>query len=330
MLSRSAEGLFWLGRYMERADNVARLLEAGRRLDTMAGKSDVASNEWTAILIAAGCRNTFGGDLENATAEEAIHHMVLDTENASSLRSCFENARANARAQRGAITAETWTAANDAWRDCRDLTQASCNPRFIAATLERMRAHSALFRGAVAATMLQDERLCFLRLGQFIERADATARLLDVKYHVLMPADHPIGSAVDQLQWNNLLRAAGARSSYRWVYKKPVDSRLVIDFLVLNPCTPRSILSCVEAATDELQRLHAGGAASAQSLTEVTEMRDNLRGLDVDGIIQFGLHEYLTNLIIRSNTLALMIGGDFGFSPIIVDETQTQTQTQTQ
>lgn len=326
MLSRTAESLFWLGRYIERADNVARLLEAGRRLDAMAGEAQIRTNEWEAILIAAGCRTTFPGDLATATAAEAIQHMVVDPANPSSILSCYDNARANARAQRGAITADTWSAVNEAWRESRRLSIIDCQPRYIADTLERTRRFSALFRGAVLATMLRDERLSFLTLGQMVERADATARLLDVKYHVLMPADHPIGSGLDQLQWNNLLRAAGARTAYRWVYRKPVESLLVIDFLLLNTQLPRSFRSCIETAAEELGQLHAGGAAGQQSLTEVMALRADLRGVDAQSIVGQGLHEYLTKLIVHSNKLALSIGADFGFSPIVAEDTRTQSQ----
>ncbi|WP_147125277.1 alpha-E domain-containing protein [Shimia ponticola] len=320
MLSRTAEGLFWLGRYMERADNVARLLEAGRRLDTLAGKAGIGTNEWTAILIAAGCRATYPGDIEQVTAAQAMHHLVMDPANPSSLQACFAQARANARAQRGSITAGIWTAANEAWRETRDLPEKACKLRHVADTIGQVQQFTALFRGAVSATMLRDERFCFLSLGQSVERADATARLADVKYHVLMPADHPIGSSVDQIQWNNLLRAAGARSSYRWVYKAPVESRRVIDFLLLNASSPRSLRFCMDEAARELEHLHEGGAFSDQSLTQVRGLRDDLRKTDVDAIIAFGLHEYLTDMIVRSNNLAISIGSDFGFGPIIAPD----------
>ena len=123
MLSRTAEGLFWLGRYVERADNISRLMDSGRRLDAVAGKSGAGTNEWGAMLIAAGCRTTYQGDIEAATAEDAIRHLVVDGENPSSIQSCFAFARGNARAQRGAISADVWAAANDAWRETRDLTE---------------------------------------------------------------------------------------------------------------------------------------------------------------------------------------------------------------
>jgi len=326
MLSRTAENLFWLGRYIERADNIARLLEAGRRFDTLAGKTSTQSNEWAAVLITAGCRDTFPGDVEQATAREAIHHIVLGEENPSSLQNCFALARGNARAQRGAITADTWSAANEAWRESQKLTELDCSPRYLASTLERMRQYTALFRGSVAATMLRDARLNFLRAGQSIERADATARLMDVKYHVLMHDDHPVGSAMDKLQWNNILRAAGARSSYRWVYRKPVEARLVIDFLLLNPANPRSFRNAAESVAGYLANLHQYGSANEDGLTEVTALLGELRQHSATDVINIGLHEYLTSLVNRTNSIALSIGSDFGFRPIITGDTEFQTQ----
>lgn len=332
MLSRTAESLFWLGRYMERADNVARLIEAGRRFDAMSGRSgkagdpDRSENDWGAILIAAGCRSTFDGDLTEATPAEAIRHLLIDSENPSSIRSCYSFARANARAQRGSVSAETWGAANDAWRAALALSDVDCDPRFVAGTLERMRKFSALFRGAVGSTMLDDERLRFMLIGQYLERADATARLVDVKYHVLLPDADRVGSAMDQLQWNTLLRAAGSRSAYRWVYHKPVEYRLVIDLLLLHAASPRSYRFCLDRLHELLCSLHEGSEASGESLNDIKELRDRLIQIDVEDIIQRGLHEYLTELIYHCNRLALTISGDFGFGP--APNTQAQEQSQ--
>ena len=326
MLSRTAEGLFWLGRYMERADNLARLIEAGRRCDLTGAHVETESNEWAAILIAAGCSNTFGKDPEEATGAEACHHLILDPENPSSVQACFALARANGRAQRGSVTADVWAAVNDAWAETRLFSERDYAARNLAGTVDQIRQYAARFRGAMEGTMLRDERYQFMRLGQFVERADATARLVDVKYHVLMPADHPVGSGVDQLHWNNLLLAAGARSAYRWVYREQVQYRLVIDFLLLNRRNPRSLRHCLDHILAELGNLHSEGAHGDGSLTDANALRDDMTSTDVDVIIGRGLHEYLTEVIVRSNKLAISIGSDFGFGPILSENTQVQTQ----
>ncbi|WP_158964869.1 alpha-E domain-containing protein [Chachezhania sediminis] len=326
MLSRTAEGLFWLGRYMERCDNLGRLVEAGRRFDLTGAQIDADTNEWGAILIAAGCSGTYPGEVKKATGEEALHHLILDPSNPSSVQACFAQARANARAQRGSITLDVWTAVNDAWSETRLFSERDCAPRNLPSTVDQIRQYTARFRGCVEGTMLRDERYQFLRLGQFVERADATARLVDVKYHVLMPEEHPVGSAMDQLHWNNLLIAAGARSAYRWVYRAPVQVRLVIDFLLLNRRNPRSLRHCFDNILAELGNLHSEGAYGGGSLADAINLRDELSGTEVDVVIGRGLHEYLTEMIVRSNNLAISIGSDFGFGPILTDETQAQSQ----
>ena len=325
MLSRTAGELFWLGRYIERADNVSRFVQAGQRFDAMAGGT-THSNEWSAILIASGCSETFGGKLLHAKAEEAIYHLVLDPANPSSILSSFQYARANARSQRGAITTDTWLAANESWAQIQRMRPKDLSDSNLMGTLEKIRGFAAQFRGAVSSTMLRDERLSFIELGRFVERADATARLLDVKYHVLLPDAESVGQAADKLQWHNLLHAAGARAAYRWVYPEAVDHRLVIDFLLLNRKTPRSYSFALEQSLYELEVLHARGSERQESLMEAHDIHSALQKTDVAKIIDFGLHEYLTSLIIRSNALASKIASDFGFGPTQESMAQSQDQ----
>lgn len=313
MLSRTAEGLFWLGRYVERAENLARLLEAARRFDQISPVSEKSGNEWSAVLVAAGCRETFKGTLEMATAAEAIRHLVDDDENPSSIQACFAIARQNARAQRPAITREVWAAADEAWRETQDFGDKSLSPRMVAELLERVMRFSALFRGCVEATMLRNEAYNFVRMGQLIERADATARLLDVKYHVLLPHDREVGGSLDQLQWSHVLRAAGMRTAYRSVYRKPVQADLVIDFLVLNRKCPRSLHYCHDGIVEHLMHLVDDGTQDNGSLSEAIRIRDGFGATSSREIIQRGLHEYLTEMVALTNKMAIGIGSDFGF-----------------
>lgn len=325
MLSRTAEGLFWLGRYVERAGNLARLLEAGRRFDQMSSGVDAPSNEWEAILIAAGCSNTFEGDVKKADAQDAIRHICTDDTNPSSIKACFAMARANARAQRVALTADVWDAANDGWSETRKFSDESLTPRHLSGTLDRVRQLAAQFRGSVDGTLLRDEGYAFVRLGMMMERADATARLLDVKYHVLLPSDRSVGGSFDELQWSHVLRAAGARSSYRMVYRKPVESKLVMDFLIRNAQCPRSLRYCYDRIHRHILELAEATGQGANSLSEVGSIHAELRDSKVDSIIAYGLHEYLTELIARTNRLAISIGSDYAFGPAA---TATQTQAQ--
>lgn len=326
MLSRTAGDLFWLGRNIERADNVSRLVEAGRRFETLAGSHGTLGNEWTAILIVAGCRDTFPGDIEKASGQEAIHHLLLAEQNHSSVWSCFNFARANARAQRGAISTDTWLAVNEAWSFAQNLSEVDCSSKRLIATLERIRGLTAQFRGAATSTLLMDERLRFLELGRHIERADATARLIDVKYHVFLPEGASVGSGFDQLHWHSMLHAAGARASYRWVYRQAVHYKLVIDFLVLNTSTPRSCRFALTAALLQLEALHRSGSAAQTSLEAARQLCSELETVDATGIIAQGLHEYSTLLIINCNALATQIARDFGFASAesLLENTQSQ------
>ena len=325
MLSRSAEGLFWLGRYIERAENVARLIDAACNIDNMPQESPLPGTEWSAILIAAGCRDTFQGDIETSDGPAAIRHLLIDPQNPSSIFNSFECARSNARAQRVAITQEVWTSVNEGWREIRDVDDADCTGGGLSRVLDRVRALAADFRGAVAGTQLRNAGFDFLRLGESLERADATARLLDVKYHVLLPETQPVGGGYDQLQWNNLLRAAGVRSAYKWAYRAEVSAELVVDFLALNRQCPRSLHFCYASMCRRLDRLCEKPSRSREALGQACDIRATLSRDTAKEMLAFGLHEYLTDKIVRTNTLAQTIGADFGFGSVAA---QTQQQTQ--
>ena len=323
MLSRTAEGLFWMARYVERAENIARLLEAGRRFDGLPSPDDARGNEWGAILEAAGCKETFGRPLEEATAESAIRHLIHDPKNLSSIQSCFAAGRVNARAQRIALTAEVWSGVNDAWRETRDIRPADYSGGRLVGFIEACRARASLVRGAIEGTQLRRHGYNFLRLGQFIERADATARLVDVKYHVLLPREGRAGDAYDQLQWTHLLRAAGARSAYRWEYKKAVRYDLVAGFLILDPHSPRSVRYCIDRVHANIEKLSQTLGISPYCLDMAATLRSRLVNATAQHIIESGLHEYLTQLIIETNTLAIRIAQDFNFGGPAIEQTQT-------
>ena len=325
MLSRTAEGLFWLGRYVERAENTARLLEAAQKIDQMPLSSPELGSEWSAILIAAGCRSTYPGDIEKADGPSAIRHMIMDEKNPSSIQNCFDAARSNARAQRIALTLEVWATINDAWREVRDLSEDDFAGSGLSRVLERVRSLAAKFRGAVTGTQLRNAGFDFLRLGEAVERADATARLLDVKYHVLLPETHVIGSSYDQLQWNHILNAVGARMSYRWAYRAEVSAELVVHFLILNRQFPRSFSYSYGRILKRLERLCENPLREQNALLQATAMQNSLERDDARLILSGGLHEYLTDKIDRTIKLAATIGADFGFlSSAVQASSQTQ------
>ncbi|MEO0620807.1 MAG: alpha-E domain-containing protein [Pseudomonadota bacterium] len=313
MLSRVAEDLFWMSRYVERAENVARLLDAGRRMMTVPTSPEARSAEWASIVIAAGCSETFPDPLETANARSVAQHLVFDTDNPSSIRSSIHAARENARAVRQAITSDVWDAVNEAWIDMRARSPASIVGGGFAQFLDWTKTQGQRFRGGIENTLLRDAGFNFIRVGQYVERLDATARLLDVKYHVLLPADAQVGGVIDEGQWLQILRAANSSRAYRHVYRAPVSPDRVVHFLVLSPLSPRSLQHCASMIVRNLDLLKAHTERSEDCHFKAYAMQGRLDDMTVDEIFSFGLHEFLTERIQENNVLALAIADAYGF-----------------
>jgi uncharacterized alpha-E superfamily protein len=221
----------------------------------------------------------------------------------------LEKARANARAMRTALTRDMWDAVNDAYLESRRLTEASFRPERLPETLDWVRTAGTRFFGAYQSTMLRNDVYCFVQLGAFLERADNTARILDVKYHVLLPTYSGVGGMLDYYQWTSILQAFSAVRAYHWVYKSEVQPWNVADLLILRPEMPRSLRACfdeITAALDELVTLYGGGRGECHRLAGAIAAQ--LRYGRVDDIFQAGLHEYLTDMIDRTTRLGSEIG----------------------
>ncbi len=320
MLSRAAEGLFWMARYIERAENIARLLDAGRRINLMSPSVESRAAEWGSIVIASGCSETFPKPLEEADMASVAWHLVLDPENPSSIRRSFEQARSNARAWRVEITTEVWDAVNEAWRSLGSRTAGVTGGARLAPFIDWTKLQGQRFRGAVEDSLLRDPGYCFVKLGEHIERADSMARLLDVKYHVLLPGHAPVGGAVDQGQWAQILRAANSLRAFRHVYHQPIAPWLVADLLILNRQSPRSLIFCVESAGRQLDELARILGKTQPCQERAADMRARLSGFTVDQIFEIGLHEFLTAFIRENNFLAIEIAESYGFAPVITPE----------
>jgi uncharacterized alpha-E superfamily protein len=223
MLSRTAANLYWLAWYMERAKNFARMLDVAERTSLMPNNfgsdlGDSEYNEWRSVVVASGNAEGFDARHSEANRENVVRYLALDKDNPSSIRSCIDTARNNARSVRTAITADLWESLNQTWLDLiggkhEDLRRGELQP-----FLDWVKERTQLFSGGATSTMLRDEGYWFLRLGTFVERADNTARILDVKYHFLLPDDHDVGGVVDYYQWTALLRSFSASRSYYRVY----------------------------------------------------------------------------------------------------------------
>jgi len=215
MLSRTANNLFWMARYVERGENTARILDITYRMSLMPQDRSVAQKEWFAPLNITGTLFPFSGRFSTVGAHDVLRYMVLDPDNPSSIMSCARAARENARAVRGAITSEMWEVLNSTWLELQNFNESRLDTEGVSQFFDWVKERAHLFRGVTVGTALKDEAFHFNRLGIFLERADNTARILDVKYHVLLPSVEDVGGAVDYYQWAAVLRSVSAFESYR-------------------------------------------------------------------------------------------------------------------
>ncbi len=292
MLSRTADNLFWLGRYTERAGNVARGLSVALRMASLSARFGTDGDEWRSLLIASGCEEGFFAKHRTASQEAAVDFLVRDPENPSAILSCFAAARHNARRVRTALTVDMWSALNDSWRMLRDAPfQGEHLPGFLDLVRERV----LLFNGAAQDTMLRGEPWLFVQLGTALERADSTARLLDVKHDLLAPAQP---ASVEYAQWQAILQSVSALRAYHWVYRDRLDPARIAELLILRPELPRSLAACHGRVLDLLERIAAGqGGRRGECHRMAEEITRWLRGASIGGIITEGLHEHLTRMI---------------------------------
>jgi uncharacterized alpha-E superfamily protein len=229
---------------------------------------------------------------------------VRDPDNPSSILSCIETARRNARAVRTALTVEMWSAINETWMRVHERLAPALDGEQLSAGLEWIKERSQLFSGAYNSTMLRNDAYFFTRLGTFLERADNTARILDVKYHVLLPQDEGVGGAMDYYQWQAILRSVSALRGYHWVYQDRLKPWLVAELLILRPEMPRSLLSCYDEITQYLDLLaQAYGSKRGECHRFAGELHARLRYGRIQDIFQAGLHEFLTDVIEGTKTL---------------------------
>ncbi len=301
MLARAAESLFWLARYMERMDNLARLIEAAQSMAGVLSETE----EWRSALAAAGVDELYDSVYDILTPDSAALFLCNSPSNPSAIISCLDHARINARAMRGALTRDMWEAVNQGWLESRQLGSEAFSPAKLPDTLDWVRTISTRFSGAYETTMLRNENYWFVRLGTFLERADNTARILDVKYHLLLPQESSgVGGMLDYYQWTSVLRAVSAVRAYQWVYREEVKPWNVAELLVLRPEMPRSLRACYDAITeclDAIAAVHGGKRGECHRLAGA--IASQLRYGRIGDIFQSGLHEHLTAQIERTAEL---------------------------
>lgn len=311
LLGRTANGLYWMHRYIERAENMARLVDAGMRMSLT--KAAGSPDEWSSVVLSAGAKIAYEATHAGYNAENVIHFLLCDTANPSSVLSSVTAARFNARMVRTALTREAWEAVNEAWMH---LTRALSGPiadNQLPRILDLVKRETALFRGAFHGTMLRNEIFNFSNLGTYIERADNTARILDVKYYVLLPSVSYVGSAMDNSQWESILRSVSAHRSYRWVYEAEYKPANIADYLILNDRMPRSLAFCYHNITVNLGYLEHDYGFSSPAYGMSSDTKSSLTGRSISQIIEGGLHEFLTGFIDQNNRLGLAIAETYNF-----------------
>jgi uncharacterized alpha-E superfamily protein len=304
MLSRTADSLYWTGRYIERADFLARILEATIRLAAIPTRGDGdAETVWASALASAGAPKALG----RAPTEKSVReYLAFSSDNASSIASCITRARTNARSVRTALTVELWEAINGAWNGLAEQGQPTRRDDF-GHFLEWVKTVTLSVEGAASRTMLRNDAYYFLRLGAAIERADNTARLLDVKYHLLLPEGERVGGQLDYFQWTTLLREVSALTAYRWVYRDSVKPWLVADLLVLNRQMPRSLASCQASIVRYLEKLASDYGRRGPAQRIAAERMRALEASKIETIFQAGLHEYIQGFLAENIRLGQSI-----------------------
>jgi uncharacterized alpha-E superfamily protein len=312
VLSRDADSLYWLSRYVERAENTARILDVAYRMASMPiSYNGVNSNEWESALISAGGVEQFRAIHGEVTPENVIEFLAFSDANTSSIQSCFETARQNARSVRSALTSEMWEAINSAWLDLRRLKAQRIRVEDLPRFLNLVKEASLRYDGSAMRTMLRNDAYWFSRLGLYIERADNTARVLDVKYHVLLPQDAEVGGGIDYYQGAAILRSVSALVSYQWVYHQNLRPWLVADLLILREEMPRSLAACYGALSRHLGDIAHRYGTSGAAQRQARSAHARLSNRTIQDIFQHGLHEFLEEFIADNNRLGLAITNQY-------------------
>jgi uncharacterized alpha-E superfamily protein len=311
MLSRTADNLYWLARYVERADYLARILETAQRLSAMPSAYVGSTNGWDSAVSTAGCAHSFFAQYDEATEETVTTFLAFSADNPSSIRNCFEIARANARAVRTALTSAMWDAINGAWLDLKRFGNMPGSREEVAEFLRWAQNASILIDGSAYRTMLRSEAYWFSRLGVHIERADNTARILDVKYHLLLPSNESVGGPLDYFQWASILRSVNALTAYHWVYRESVKPWLVADLLILNDQMPRSLAACYDNLVQNLDFMARADGRQGAAQRQAHAVRTRIENSRMQEIFQEGLHEFITEFIGANNRLGAAITGQY-------------------
>jgi len=311
MLGRTASGLFWMMRYLERLDNTTRLLDAGFRMSLT--RSQTTQSAWESVLTTAGVRDLYLTQHTGFETGPVVNFMLSDRDNPGSLYQTISIARENARMTRTALTRDVWEAINETWLQLMQIFEQTLHPTDLPEFFSRIRQSVALVRGMVDSTMLRNDIFRFVMLGAMIERADNTARILDTKYYVLLPSSASVGSSLDRVQWEMILRSASAERSFQWLNGGEISPGAIVDFLVHDERLPRSIAYCYEEITTNLSALEKAYCAHVPAQDMAMSNKAYILGSTRETIIGSGLHEFLMDMMQRNARLSDQIEADYRF-----------------
>lgn len=313
MLGRTANGAYWMARYLERAENTARLIEAGFRM-ALTRDASMAQEEWKSVITTLGQSGAYEAAYGPDYAGERVwNYLLRDKANPGSVLAQVEAARTNARSVRTALTREVWEAINEAWMVLKDALARPVREGALGQVLAAIRRQATQVRGTFDGTMLRNENYNFTRIGTFVERGDSTARILDVKYYVLLPSLAWVGSSLDNVQWESVLRSVAGERAYRWLNAGSIDPKGIAEFLLLDQRFPRSLHFCVD-------KLRSNLAGLAHEYGHESEAHELLRALGtqfhqttIEQVFESGLHQFIQAFIKANQQVAQAIERDYRF-----------------
>jgi len=314
MLSRTADHLFWMARYTERAENTARMLDVNMQTALMPQSGEATRKGWRALLGISELQPAFDAKYDRLTERDVLDFMVQDRSNPSSIASCLTQARENARAVRGTLTTELWETHNATWLEMQTLLRDGMLERDPGGFFEWVKYRSHLSRGVTIGTTLRDESFYFIRIGTFLERTDNTARLLDVKFHDAgsnMPSGEGLGNEtqLDFYFWAAILRSVSAFETYRKVYRDAITPARVAELLMLRVDMPRSLRHCMNEVVSNLKQV--GNEVSADTERYAGKLHAELQFARIEEILEEGLHAYLTRFLECVYELGQRVSRDF-------------------
>ncbi len=315
MLSRTADHLFWMSRYTERAENTARMLDVNYQTALLPQSAEAAVTGWEGLLTISELLPHYTALHGTITAREVMEFMVKDEANPSSIVSCLKAARENARAVRGTLTTEAWETQNQTWLEVNRMLRQGEFERDPAQFFEWVKFRSHLSRGVTVGTMLMDEALHFMRIGTFLERADNTARLVDTKFHAIQNdfygSASERGQEYDFYHWSAILRSVSGFEIYRRVYRDVIRPERVADLLILRADMPRSLHSSLNEVVANLGFVVNDPGTVSVSQRKAGKLRADLQFGQIDEILATGLHAFLTQFLDRVNELGAHISREF-------------------